>query len=125
MASEANPCALPSSWQTWSQCPLHDSWHFVFNEVATFAGGYSPTNEPHPQGEIHIGGPNITQGYFKKPEKTAEDFYVDDNGQRWFKTGDIGQVDDDGAIRVIGWFNPLFCVSVLIALAISLKITLC
>nr|CAB3219804.1 long-chain-fatty-acid--CoA ligase 1 [Phallusia mammillata] len=69
--------------------------------VAWEEGGYSPSNKPHPQGEIHIGGPNITQGYFKKPEKTAEDFYVDENGQRWFKTGDIGQVDDDGAIRII------------------------
>jgi len=65
-------------------------------------GGYSPKNKPHPQGEIHVGGPNITQGYFKKPEKTAEDFYVDENGQRWFKTGDIGQVDSDGVLRIIG-----------------------
>ncbi|XP_076811732.1 long-chain-fatty-acid--CoA ligase 4-like [Clavelina lepadiformis] len=69
--------------------------------VAWEEGGYSPSNKPHPQGEIHIGGPNITQGYFKKPEKTSEEFYVDDDGQRWFKTGDIGQIDDDGAIRII------------------------
>ena len=65
-------------------------------------GGYFPDNKPHPQGEIHVGGPSISQGYFKKPEKTAEDFYVDETGQRWFKTGDIGQVDADGALRIIG-----------------------
>ena len=67
-----------------------------------FTGGYSPNNKPNPQGEIHVGGPNITMGYFKKPEKTAEDFYVDENGQRWFKTGDIGQMDEDGVLRIIG-----------------------
>jgi len=63
-------------------------------------GGYSPKETP-PRGEIHIGGPAITQGYFKKEEKTKEDFYVDENGVRWFKTGDIGQIENDGCLRII------------------------
>ena len=44
-------------------------------------------------------------GYFKNPEKTAEDFYVDDDGKRWFKTGDIGQIEQDGCLRIVGWSN--------------------
>ncbi len=41
-------------------------------------------------------------GYFKMPEKTKESFYVDRYGQRWFHTGDIGEMDPDGSLRIIG-----------------------
>ena len=34
------------------------------------------------------------------PEKTAEDFY-EENGKRWFRTGDIGQAMQDGSFRII------------------------
>lgn len=64
-------------------------------------GGYSPSNKPRAQGEVWIGGPSISQGYFKKPEKTAEDYYVDEDGQRWFKTGDIGEIHEDGGVKII------------------------
>ena len=48
------------------------------------------------EGEIHLGGPTVMKGYYKNPEKTAEDLTVDSNGTRWFKTGDAGYIDDDG-----------------------------
>nr|XP_039267256.1 long-chain-fatty-acid--CoA ligase 4-like [Styela clava] len=64
-------------------------------------GGYFPSNKPHAQGEVWIGGPIISQGYYKNEEKTAEDFYVDEDGQRWFKTGDIGEILDDGSLKII------------------------
>ena len=59
-------------------------------------------DKPYPRGEIVIGGPNVTQGYFKNPAKTAEDFEVDRNGQRWFHTGDIGEFHPDGCLKIIG-----------------------
>jgi len=65
-------------------------------------GGYSPFNKPHPQGEIWCGGNMVTHGYYEMPEKTAEDFHTDESGIRWFKTGDIGQFDEDGSLRIIG-----------------------
>lgn len=65
-------------------------------------GGYSPFNKPCPQGEIWCGGNMVTHGYYEMPEKTAEDFYTDEEGIRWFKTGDIGQFDEDGSLRIIG-----------------------
>ena len=37
-------------------------------------------------------------GYFLNEEKTQEEFYEED-GIRWFRTGDIGQVEADGVIR--------------------------
>ncbi|GMR41201.1 hypothetical protein PMAYCL1PPCAC_11396 [Pristionchus mayeri] len=62
-------------------------------------GNYSPFNDP-PQGEIMITGPNISAGYWKQPEKTAEDF-VDYKGKRYFATGDIGEWRDDGSLLII------------------------
>lgn len=47
------------------------------------------------------GGANIALGYYKNPEKTKEDF-LDEDGRRWFRTGDIGEFDEDGSLRIIG-----------------------
>ncbi|GMS87194.1 hypothetical protein PENTCL1PPCAC_9369 [Pristionchus entomophagus] len=62
-------------------------------------GNYSPFNEPS-QGEIMITGPNISAGYWKQPEKTAEDF-VEYKGKRYFATGDIGEWREDGSLLII------------------------
>lgn len=57
-------------------------------------------------------------GYFKNEEKTAEDYSVDENGQRWFCTGDIGEFHPDGCLQIIGqnvfflWFSLVFITSV-------------
>ncbi|KAM4021134.1 long-chain-fatty-acid--CoA ligase 4 isoform 1-T2 [Anomaloglossus baeobatrachus] len=64
-------------------------------------GGYTNEDQPHPRGEIVIGGQNVSMGYFKNDEKSLEDFYVDDNGQRWFCTGDIGEFHPDGCLQII------------------------
>uniref|UniRef100_A0A8C7P6B4 long-chain-fatty-acid--CoA ligase n=1 Tax=Oncorhynchus mykiss TaxID=8022 RepID=A0A8C7P6B4_ONCMY len=64
-------------------------------------GGYYSTDKPHPRGEIVIGGPNVTMGYYKNEVKNREDFFVDSNGQRWFCTGDIGEFHPDGCLKII------------------------
>jgi fatty-acyl-CoA synthase len=46
-------------------------------------------------GEIITWGPCVFQGYWKRPEATAEAF-VDFEGKRFFRTGDLGRVDEDG-----------------------------
>lgn len=40
--------------------------------------------------------------YFNNPEATADFFYVDENGERWSKTGDIGYMNEDGSLVVLG-----------------------
>ena len=50
-----------------------------------------------------MGGGNVVQGYYKNEAKTKEDFTVI-NGIQYFCTGDIGQFETDGCLRVIGGF---------------------
>jgi len=63
-------------------------------------GNYRTTDKPNPRGEVIIGGDNVALGYYKNPAKTAEDFYEMD-GRRWFRTGDIGEFEADGSLRII------------------------
>ncbi|MCO5563627.1 hypothetical protein L7F22_017274 [Adiantum nelumboides] len=64
-------------------------------------GGYRTTDEPIPRGEIVIGGPSVTPGYFKNQAKTDEVYKEDETGMRWFYTGDIGQFHPDGCLEII------------------------
>uniref|UniRef100_A0AAX7TFP3 long-chain-fatty-acid--CoA ligase n=1 Tax=Astatotilapia calliptera TaxID=8154 RepID=A0AAX7TFP3_ASTCA len=63
-------------------------------------GGYTSKDKPNPRGEILIGGPNVTMGYYRS-EGNNQDFFVDENGQRWFCTGDVGEVYPDGCLQIV------------------------
>jgi malonyl-CoA/methylmalonyl-CoA synthetase len=49
-------------------------------------------------GAIEVKGPNVFKGYWRMPEKTGEEFTVDG----WFKTGDVGKVDERGYVSIVG-----------------------
>jgi len=49
-------------------------------------------------GNIQVSGPNVFKGYWRMPEKTAEEFTADG----WFKTGDVGRVDAQGYVTIVG-----------------------
>ena len=50
------------------------------------------------QGEILISSPGLFLGYHKNPTETDKAVVVDDDGRRWFRTGDAGHIDDDGHV---------------------------
>uniref|UniRef100_A0A0E0R4Q5 4-coumarate--CoA ligase n=1 Tax=Oryza rufipogon TaxID=4529 RepID=A0A0E0R4Q5_ORYRU len=64
-------------------------------------GGYLTNDSPMPRGEIVIGGPNVTKGYFKNEAKTNEVYKDDERGMRWFYSGDIGRLHPDGCLEII------------------------
>lgn len=47
-------------------------------------------------GEVLVRGPSITKGYYNNPDETKKSFEGD-----WFKTGDIGELDEDGYLKII------------------------
>jgi malonyl-CoA/methylmalonyl-CoA synthetase len=49
-------------------------------------------------GGIQVRGPNVFKGYWRMPEKTKEEFTADG----WFKTGDVGKIDADGYVTIVG-----------------------
>ena len=53
------------------------------------------------EGEILLGGPNIAQGYFKNAQETQQSFSEDEQGIRWFHTGDAGHIDDNGQLTYL------------------------
>jgi len=52
---------------------------------------------PGENGEICIKGPQVTQGYYNRPEETA--LVIDNNG--WFHSGDIGFMDEQGYFQIV------------------------
>ena len=49
-------------------------------------------------GEVEVTGPMVIDGYYEQPDATADSFTSDG----WFRTGDLGEFDEDGYLRLIG-----------------------
>lgn len=76
-------------------------------------GGYSNSDKDKPEiglrrGEVLIGGSSVSQGYFisehapnEELKKKNEEDWVTIKGQRFFRTGDIGQINKDGSLSII------------------------
>ncbi len=63
--------------------------------VSDDKGQHFPTGEI---GGIEVKGPNVFRGYWRMPEKTQEEFTADG----WFKTGDVGKIDERGYVTIVG-----------------------
>ena len=60
------------------------------------------------RGEIRVQSPARMKEYFKNPEATEKYFYTDENGNKWGCTGDIGYVDEEGFIYILGRASDKF-----------------
>ncbi len=79
--------------------PVISTNHYKAHKIGTVGKPLpSVTAKISDQGEILVTGPNLMQGYYNKPEMTAE--VIDEDG--WFHTGDIGEIDKDGFIKITG-----------------------
>ena len=58
---------------------------------------------PSTMGELCVRGYATMQGYYKRPEATAEAI----DGESWFHTGDVATIRDDGSVRFLGRYKDM------------------
>ena len=66
-------------------------------DLRTTGDGGAPAG-PGEVGEIELRGPNVFSGYWRMPEKTAEEFTADG----YFRSGDLGRIGEDGYVAIVG-----------------------
>jgi fatty-acyl-CoA synthase len=63
---------------------------------------------PHQVGEVLVGGPNVTPGYWRRPEANEKSFIVDEDGTRWIRSGDAGLMDEEGCIFIVDRYKDMY-----------------
>jgi len=79
--------------------PIGKSCSHVETKVVNEDGQLVPEGE---KGELCVTGAGVTQGYWNSPERTARSYLEDASGRRWYRTGDIVAVDNDGNYIIVG-----------------------
>lgn len=72
-------------------------------------GSWADFNEP---GEICAHGPQVMLGYYNRQDETDKVMFTDnEDGKRWFKTGDVGIMDQDGFFKIVDRKKDMILVS--------------
>jgi malonyl-CoA/methylmalonyl-CoA synthetase len=66
--------------------------------IRVVADGGAIASTPEAIGTLEVRGPNVFAGYWRDAEKTRAEFTADG----WFKTGDVGRIDGDGYVHILG-----------------------
>jgi long-chain acyl-CoA synthetase len=99
-APVTNMCR-PQEWRAHSVGPAVPGVRQRIVDPAT--GAPVPTGQ---DGEVQIQGPNVMRGYYRLPEATAEAFTPDG----FFRTGDMGRLDDDGHLYITGRIKEMLII---------------
>jgi fatty-acyl-CoA synthase len=102
--SEASPNVVLSDWREPEELRVNGlplPHPGVEVRIADEAGKALPANT---QGEIQVRGWNIMKGYYNNPEATAKTFTTDG----WLKTGDLGTLNEEGRLAMIGRLKDVF-----------------
>ncbi|MGA6207309.1 amino acid adenylation domain-containing protein [Nocardia testacea] len=91
-------CEVAEPPAHWSTVPFGVPLRNVRCRVVSAAGRDCPDWVP---GEFWVGGANVAIGYRNDPERTAERF-VEHDGLRWYRTGDMARYWPDGTIEFLG-----------------------
>jgi D-alanine--poly(phosphoribitol) ligase subunit 1 len=75
---------------------------FGDNRVELFEPDTARRSSRDAPGEICLSGDQVTPGYWKNPELNAARFFNDDDGRRWYRTGDLGVIDDKKGLVFAG-----------------------
>lgn len=67
----------------------------------------APADQP---GEIVFTGPQMMAGYWQRPDTDDDTFCIDLSGTRWLRTGDVGEIDADGFIRIVDRLKDMIAV---------------
>jgi len=93
-----------------TSCRMEDPPAVRFETVGRPLPGYtfriSDGRNGCPRGEVQVRGRYVTPGYYRQPTQTAEAF-VDD----WLRTGDIGSIDEQGHLRILGRLSDVIHVA--------------
>lgn len=89
------------SWSHWDK-PIGSVGRLLPSMAIKFMNGDAEVAS-NCEGELWLSGPNIFKGYYKNPIATAE--AIDPSG--WYRTGDVGYIDEDNNIYITGRVKEL------------------
>ena len=58
-------------------------------------------------GEVRISGPNVMLGYYNNKEEEEKILHINEKGERWIHSGDLGYFDEDGLLYVKGRYKEM------------------
>lgn len=75
-----------------------------FNNLRIFDESMKDLTYGQP-GRLVIQSPALMNGYYKRPDLTEKAMYTDENGEKWYITGDYAVLDDDGCLTVLDRYS--------------------
>lgn len=93
--------------------PLHEKYGTAGHPIlGVTVSAFDPeTNEEkkyNERGELRVLTPAHMKEYYKNPSATEKFFWMDNKGEKWCCTGDLGYVDEDGDVSVLGRIGDSF-----------------